>query len=949
MPVPFLRQVAQHYLNPEYSNLDDTLFVFPSRRSLVHFRNEMKSVSGNAGLKIHGTTVNDFFYRIHGTEPTDRLRLVLELYEVYKNVNPKPESLDDFIFWGRTMISDFDNIDKYLTDARALFVNVSDYKSIQDTLSYLTEEQRRAIEQFIAHFRDRSGRLTVQSNAGADVKSRFLQVWDMLYPLYEGFRKRLSENGMAYEGMVYRCFAERLKAGADIKEVVKEKYSYAREIVFVGLNALNECEKTVLRALRDAKMASFIWDYSSAEIRARENKSSFFLTKNVKEFPQAFLIDEGGLRRPQVTVVSVPSAVGQAKVAPQFLKGAAGEPEETVFVLPDETLLMPLLSAIPDSVPQVNVTMGYPMKNSAVYSLMKAVASLQLSVREKDGVTYFHHKAVTDILTSSLVASILTDEEKKTVSAVKAAAKLHVPQGDLRGGETLEKIFRAVIPEAKKADPAQNHATEDYLKEVIMHVGTHTGNSDDELVELDFAKRYHDAVTALSAYDLPVLPSTHLSTLDRMLIDEAVPFEGEPLRGLQVMGALETRALDFRNVAILSANEDVFPHRSADNSFIPPELRRAFGLPTLEYQDAVWAYYFYRLIQRAEKVWLIYDSRTEGLLSGEESRYIKQLEYDFGFPIRRLTAAAPVAAPAGGGDIPKTEDDVKAVREKHLSASALQNYLCCPAKFYYQTVKGLRSDDTVAESLDAAMLGTVFHGVMQKLYSGKKTVTQEDIRKMLLDEKSVRGLIRQGIKDQMKVIEVEGRNLVVEEVLLEYVKGALRHDLSLLAAEGAKEFRIIGLERYLETEIGGFKFIGFADRIDSYRNGEVRIVDYKTGHVEKDDIVITEKNAESVAEKLFGESNTGRPKIALQMYLYGVFAHKSILHQNEKVVNSVYSVGKLLTTPLPDMPECPEFTQRVDGKLEALLKEIADTAIPFRRTEDKFTCEYCDFRAICGR
>ena len=949
MPIPFLRQVAQHYLNPSFTDLKDTVFVFPSRRSLVHFRNEIKAVSGDPSLKVHGTTINDFFYRIHGTRPTERLRLVLELYEVYKSVNPKAESLDEFIFWGRTMIADFDNIDKYLADAKALFVNISDYKAMQDTLSYLTEEQRHAIEQFIAHFRDRNGRITVLPGAGKDIKARFLQVWDLLYPLYEGFKKRLDANGMAYEGMVYRSFAERLCGGADIREIVNGIYGGERRFVFVGLNALNECEKTVLRALRDASMAEFAWDFSSKEIRSRENKASLFLTKNIREFPQAFSIDASPLRRPEVTVVSVPSAIGQAKVAPQFLAEAQGDPEETVIVLPDESLLMPLLSAIPDSYDTVNVTMGYPMKRSAVYSLMKAVAQLQLSAREKDGVTYFHHKAVTDILTSSLVKAILTDEEKTVAEAVRCAAKLHIPQQDLTGGDTLDTIFRPVISDIKGASAEQNHRTEEYLRQVIMHIGTRTGDSGDELVELDFAKRYHEAVSALSAYDLPVLPATHLSTLDRMLFDESVPFDGEPLRGLQVMGALETRALDFRNVAILSANEDVFPHRSADNSFIPPEMRRAFGLPTLEYQDAVWAYYFYRLIQRAEKVWLIYDSRTEGLLSGEESRYIKQLEYAFGFNIRRFTATAPVAAPATAGPIPKTEDDVKTLREKRLSASALQNYLCCPAKFYYHTVKGLRTDDDVAESVDAAMLGTIFHEVMQKLYSGRKSVSQEDIRQLLRDEKTLRGFVHEGIKNQMKVLDVEGRNLVVEEVLLEYVKGTLRHDLSLLGAEGAQAFRIIGLERYLETEINGFKFIGFADRIDSYRDGEVRIVDYKTGHVENDDIVITAKNAESVADKLFGESNTGRPKIALQMYLYGVFAHKNILRQGETVVNSVYSVGKLLTTPLPDMPECPEFTTNVDGRLKALLDEIADTAIPFRRTEDKFTCEHCDFRDICGR
>ena len=949
MPIPFLRQVAQHYLNPSFTDLKDTVFVFPSRRSLVHFRNEIKAVSGDSSLKVHGTTINDFFYRIHGTRPTERLRLVLELYEVYKSVNPKAESLDEFIFWGRTMIADFDNIDKYLADAKALFVNISDYKAMQDTLSYLTEEQRHAIEQFIAHFRDRNGRITVLHGAGKDIKARFLQVWDLLYPLYEGFKKRLDANGMAYEGMVYRSFAERLCGGADIREIVNGIYGGERRFVFVGLNALNECEKTVLRALRDASMAEFAWDFSSKEIRSRENKASLFLTKNIREFPQAFSIDASPLRRPEVTVVSVPSAIGQAKVAPQFLAEAQGEPEETVIVLPDESLLMPLLSAIPDSYDTVNVTMGYPMKRSAVYSLMKAVAQLQLSAREKDGVTYFHHKAVTDILTSSLVKAILTDEEKTVAEAVRCAAKLHIPQQDLTGGDTLDTIFRPVISDIKSASAEQNHRTEEYLRQVIMHIGTRTGDSGDELVELDFAKRYHEAVSALSAYDLPVLPATHLSTLDRMLFDESVPFDGEPLRGLQVMGALETRALDFRNVAILSANEDVFPHRSADNSFIPPEMRRAFGLPTLEYQDAVWAYYFYRLIQRAEKVWLIYDSRTEGLLSGEESRYIKQLQYHFNFEIKRFTAVAPSGAVAEEEFIEKTEQDIEAIRNGHLSASTMQSYLDCPVKFYYKAVKGLKDDDELVESIDAALLGTIFHAVMQHLYENRSVITAEDLQGMLADEEAIRAMIETELCTQARTITVEGRNIVVEEVILEYVKATLKHDLNLLAQSGSNGFRIIGLERYLKSNINGFNFIGFADRIDTYENGKIRIVDYKTGKVEDDDLLINDNNAEAVAEKLFGDTAYGRPKIALQLFLYDHFAKNGVVRQGEKVVNSIYSTAKLLTKPLPDVEECESFSEIVKEKLTEKLDEIKDTSVPWKRTCDKKVCQMCDFRAICGR
>lgn len=464
------------------------------------------------------------------------------------------------------------------------------------------------------------------------------------------------------------------------------------------------------------------------------------------------------------------------------------------------------------------------------------------------------------------------------------------------------------------------------------------------------AKNRPLGVTTLSDIDLKVMPGTYLRLLDGLVRGESVPFEGDALEGLQVMGTLETRALDFRNVVIMSANEELFPHRSADNSFIPPELRKGFGLPTLEYQDAVWAYYFYRLIQRAENVWLIYDSRTEGLLSGEESRYVKQLEYHFHFPLKRFTAVAPVSPLAEEEFIPKTQEDIDAVRRGHLSASSLQSYLYCQTKFYYQAVKGLKAEDEVTESLDASMIGTIFHGVMEQLYSGTDTVTAQMLDTLLQGgEDQIRAMIRQGICEKMRSDDVEGRNLVIEEVILEYVKGTLRHDLRLLRESGSQGFRILGLERYMRTTIDGFPFIGFVDRIDTYKPGELRIVDYKTGHVEDDDILITDANAQAVVDKLFGESNTGRPKIALQLFLYGLFAHEGLVRDAETVVNSIYSTSKILTSPLPDVPESPVFSSLMKERLHGLLTEIADTSRPFRRTQDRHTCALCDFRSICGR
>ena len=948
---PFLRQVAAHYYGSP--DLQRRCFLFPNRRSMVFFRKYLADLVRESGKGVPLPvppmyTINDFFYRVNHAEVTDKLRLLLELYDVYRAHNPQAEPLDEFIFWGDVMLSDFDDIDKYLVDAAALLQNVSEFKAIQDSFDYLSENQKEAVTRFLSHFRDTKGALSVRPDEKG-VKSKFLRLWNLLYPVYRDFNARLREKGFSYEGMVYRDLARRLKDGVSVRDILEAEFPQTERFVFVGLNALNECERLLLRRMRDASMADFVWDYVSEEIRASANKSSLFMRRNIEEYPQAFPIDPEGLRRPEVTVVSVPSSVGQAKLAPQILSQVQGDPVETAFVLPDENLLLPLLNSIPPEHDNVNVTMGYPMSGSAVFTLLDALGQMQLKMRRRGDVWYFYHRQVREVFSSGLLRELLSDGEADVVRQIKADAKYYIPQSDFRG-PVLEMLFRPVITEPGVASAVQNHALEAYLSEIIACLGRSLSGKGEMLLELDFAKRCHTQLNILSDIDLDVLPSTHLKMLERLLEGISVPFQGEPLKGLQIMGPLETRALDFRNLVILSANEGMFPRRSVSSSFIPPELRKGFGLPTYEFQDAVWAYYFYRMIQRPDRVWLICDSRTEGLRSGEESRYIKQLEYHFGFKVTRLVASAAMSPIEPDKSIEKTADDIEAVRSRELSASVLQSYLYCPARFYYQVVKNLETEEEVAESLDAGMLGNVFHHVMQDLYRDRDLVTLQDLSALRKDRAALKRLIRQEVLREMHSIEVTGRNLVLEEVLLDYVDAALRHDEMLLrTTDGSCGFRIIGLEQRRRMTFGGFRFKGFVDRIDSYRDGEVRIVDYKTGRVEEDDLLITDDNADAVVEKLFGPSNAGRPKIALQLFLYDLFAHEDPSLSGQRILNSIYSTQRLYSSPLPDTAESPRFMALMRERLQLLLEEIVDPGIPFRRTDDPATCAICDFKTICGR
>ncbi len=955
MMIPFLKQVAAHYLA---ADMEGTCFVFPNRRSAVFFRKYLGDLLREGGADRpmrapQSLTINDFFYKVYGGEVTDRIRLLLELYESYKAVYPKAEPLDEFIFWGEVILADFGDVDKFLVDAEDLFTDVADFKDIQDDYSHLSDVQREAVLHFVNHFRDRNGRLTVRLDTDdTTVKARFLQVWNILFPLYKDFRARLRAQGMAYEGMVYRDLAERLKGGEAVADILAGVFPQARRFVFVGLNALNECEKTVLRRLRDAGLAEFCWDYVSEAVRDPRNKSSVFMRDNVRDFPNAFPVDPDGVGKPAFHVVSVPSSVGQAKLAPEILSRCNTEnPVETAFILPDENLLMPLLNSIPPEYDSINVTMGCPLTGGAVYALVSSLAAMQQRLREKSGVWHFYHREVRSIFANSLFRSVLTPEEETFVQEVKKDAKYYVPQADLQGGPLLDLVFRPVVTRPKEASADQNRALVKYLSDIVSYVGWKLRGVEAMLLELDFAKRCMQSLNLLGDIGLDVLPATWLRLLDELLSGESVPFRGEPLEGLQVMGPLETRALDFRNIVLFSANEGVFPRRSSSASFVPPELRKGFGLPTFEYQDSVWAYYFYRMIQRAEHVWLVSDSRTEGLKSGEESRYIKQLQYHYRAPLERFVATSRMELAPEADAIPKTAADIDLIREGEHSASSLQSYLYCPAKFYYSFIKRLSTEEEVLEAMDAGALGTVYHGTMQALYGPfvDKCLTVADLDGMLKDRKAVKALVRQTILKKMQTVDVTGRDLVVEEVIVEYVLRTLRHDRELLVSSGSKGFDILFLEEKMLGTFEGFKIKGYADRIDSYLAGEARIVDYKTGKVEQDDIDITDDNAADVVEKLFGPTNNGRPKIALQLFMYGLLTQEQEKLRGRPVVNSIYSVSRLFTEPLEDRPANAEFARLTRERLKDLFTEMTDPSVPFRRTEERKTCEYCDFKMICGR
>ncbi len=954
---PFLKQVADHYYIS--GGIEDRCFIFPNRRSMVFFRKylcEAVAKSAAAPLLVPSMyTINDFFCKAAGLQSSDRVRLLLKLYDCYRDLNPKAEPLDEFIFWGDVILGDFNDVDKYLVDAGQLFANVADYKALQDTFEYLTETQRKAIEGFLSHFGDQTGKLTVDLGGdNPDVKGRFLQIWNILYPLYVNFNKALEAEGMAYEGMVYRKMAERLK-GEAVADVCGGILEGAGSVVFVGLNALNECEKTLLRKLRDAGLAEFCWDWSGGMIRDPQNRSSFFMADNVLEFPQAALWDPEGLDVPEINVISVPSSVGQAKRLPDILRQRESGPEEWAVVLPDENLLKSVLNSIPEDIRDVNVTMGLPMSGSLFYTMMSQLAAVQMHMVSRKGKWMFYHKQVWDFFSSEIFRKAADSRTVEIVETVKKAAKYYIPHEDLNGTPVLDAIFRPVVTDPKLVSREQIWEFAEYQKNVIKIMAPMVARDGNLALELEYAKEYYKSINVLQEISLEVLPVTYVRLLGQLLGAVSVPFRGEPLKGLQIMGPLETRALDFRNLVIMSANEGVFPRRSVSSSFIPPELRKGFGMPTYEYQDAVWAYYFYRMISRAEKVWMLVDSRTEGLKSGEESRFIKQLEYHFNLPLNRYVVKFEGMKAAEIPDIVKTEEDVRTIRDTALSATTLQNYLACPAKFYYGTVKGLELEEEVAESLDYGMFGTVYHDTMRAIYTsaGTDMISRSYIKGWLGRPEEIKGMVNELIMSQLNTFEISGRNLVVADVIVRYVIKTLQRDLEQLQSEERECFEILGCEVRVSGEFNGQRFKGFIDRLDSFGDGQARVVDYKTGKVLEDDENIHDGNAEDIAEKIFARDVKDRPKIALQFYIYDMLLRTDPrlrpVIEGRSIFNSVYSTAHLFKEAPATVPLNRKFYEAVSERLGKVLEEMYDLNVPFRRTEDEKNCGYCDFKMICGR
>lgn len=923
----FLQQIAQIYIDKEGDRIAECCFVFPNRRSSLFFKKYLGQLLDKPLFSPTLTTINTLFSDISGLKVADKISLLVDLYKEY-NIS----SFDEFVFWGDIILNDFDDIDKYLVDAEKLFTNIKDLHELDGGYEFLSQEQVKAIKSFWGTFNDFSS---------GPKEQQFLSLWNNLYKIYTRFRVTLQSKGEAYEGMMYRSVAEAAKASSASPDddIVKGLQSVAgkyRKIVFVGLNALNECEKELLRYLQREGVADFYWDFYGEEIKDESNKSSLFMKENLQRFPSLYPLPDGQkgdkIVGREIKVIGVPSAVGQAKYMAKLLPEL--EPFRTSIVLPDENLLFPVLNSIPEEIREVNVTMGYSLKNSQVASFMSKIWPLWKRSQMMIGrVTSFYHSNVLDILEHKYIQDMegVGSRANEIKQLIIKRNLIFVPSTYFRGDDILGLIFceRPV-------------SMADYQIALLEELQKGLSPLDKE-----FVFSYFRCINRLKSFDLDIKDETYFRLLDQLISGISIPFQGEPLSGLQIMGPLETRALDFDNVIILSCNEGKFPSRSVSNSFIPYNLRKGFGLPNYEFQDSISAYHFYRSIYRAKRVYLLYDTRTEGVnRSGEASRYVKQLRYHHQADIQESIVSYKLeSAPATNVMVYKSDEIIGKLLDHNFSASSLNTYLDCPLKFYLQVVENIKEEEEVTEKVEANLFGTMFHEVMQRIYEPycHSEVSKEILDKWIKDEKKIINLIHDAFYNVMKIRSVEGKNKIVEALILRYVKRTLEQDRrkAPFVFTSVEERCFVTVP--LPVTGREVKFFGIVDRRDEM-DGNGRIVDYKTGGYSL--------NWKEV-DDMFDLPQDKRPYTAFQMMLYlFLLERKGLVKDIDKVVLSVCSLRDLFST-VKNMTAfgitAQDYELFVERLYDLLENQIFNKDIPFEAKGDGKTCEYCPYSAVCNK
>ncbi|MDR0748225.1 MAG: PD-(D/E)XK nuclease family protein [Tannerellaceae bacterium] len=958
---PFLYQIASLFYGACGTDISRYAFVFPNRRAGLFFQKYLSETAGKPLFSPAIFTINDLFLALSGKQVADRMSMLFTLYTIYTEKSKEGGTFDEFLYWGEMLLNDFDDVDKYMVDARMLFTNVTDLREIEKDFSFLSETQIAAIRSFWSSFHPK--------NDGNN-QQHFLALWKILYELYTELKATLAGENKGYEGMIFREVVETIEKNG-VEELPYQK------IVFVGLNALSLVEEKLLLALQKAGKADFYWDYASDKVMDTDNKASYFAGRNKALFSSSFPLEETAPSPAEIEVIGIPSAIGQAKQTYALLNElctTTGFTEEealrTAVVLADEHLLLPVLNAIPEQIRHINVTMGYPLGETPVASLMEYILALQKNVRYIDRCPMFYFRDVLQILNHQYVTASQPEVITGLVRHIAEYNKVTVGQAELSQTPLLAILFTPVDDVARL--PAYLIKV---LEELNKQLAAMDGAEDEERnafsskdIEQEFIFHYFTTVNRMAELmhkaQVEMKIDTWFRLLKRITDTITIPFRGEPLSGLQVMGVLETRALDFDRVIILSMNEGIFPQKKAANSFIPYNLRRGFGLPAYERQDSVWAYHFYRLIYRAKKVSLLYDTRNNGLQTGEKSRFIHQLHYHYEAPVReKLVVYNVSSAKASPIQIKKTDEVMERLAvfreggKKAISASAINTYLDCPLKFYFSVIEGIEEEEEVSETIGSDVFGSILHKVMEELYEPLqgKLVTADLLQAIRKDKDAITRSVASAFAcfffKTGTVRPLTGQNFLTGEMIRKYVEKTLEQDSKFTP------FRYLESEKrmkdlFILSDGSGIQLKGFIDRIDEAGDA-IRIIDYKSG-----------KGLQyfSSPESLFSINEKERPKAVMQVFMYAWMYSRLPGNRERTVRPGIYYMRTIFTGDFDvniyhrtgarekqAVERFSDYAEAFEANMRACLDEIFGTSAPFVQTPTEKACAYCTFKDICGK
>ena len=956
----FLKLVAADLYKHTEGNLAHTAVVFPNKRAGLFFNEYLAQESDSPIWSPAYVSISELFRSLSPWEVGDPVKLVCELYKIFRRETQSTETLDDFYFWGEMLISDFDDADKNKVDTDKLFSNLQDLRNIMDDYTFIDDEQEEAIRQFFQNF-------SIERRTA--LKERFISLWNVLGNIYKGFRESLASQNIAYEGMMYRHVIEHL----DVDKLPYEKY------IFVGFNVLNKVEHTLFTQLKDAGKAVFYWDYD--EFYMKENRQAVtheageFIRRNLRDFPSPLSGELfKNLSKPkEVHYIASSTENAQARYLPQWIRNNLTTPEkETAVVLCNEALLQPVLHSLPAEVKHVNITMGFPLSQTPVYSFLITLLELHTHGFNFKSGRYTFQSVVT--LLKHPYTRQLTGQAELLEKELTRNNRFYPLPGELGKDEFLTRLFTPLSGNLNLCI----RLSETLQQVASIYQANTSGTEDTDAFNQLYRESLFKAYTTINRFrtlieedELTVQSETFRRLLVKVLSATNIPFHGEPAIGMQVMGVLETRNLDFRHLVLLSVNEGQLPKSGGDSSFIPYNLRKAFGMTTIEHKIAVYAYYFYRLLQRAERITLMYNTSSDGLNRGEWSRFMLQFLIEWPHPITRQFLEAG-QSPQGTSSITveKTPDvmrrmqslfDVRANPKAKFSPSALNYYLDCPLKFYYRYVAGLSAPDEVSAEIDSATFGSIFHYAAEHIYKDLtthgKVINKEALETLLRNEVKLQDYVDTAFKKlffnvpQNEKPEYNGVQLINSAVIARYLKQLLQNDLryapfTFIASEMEVDepIDIQTPKGVIKSRIGGI-----IDRMDS-KDGTLRIVDYKTGgdadtppHVESL-FIPDKKRSNYVFQTFLYAAIMCRKQPTMKIAPALLYIHRAATETYSPVIQ----MGEP-RKPKEAVEDFSKYEKEYRERLQGLLEEIFNPEKSFTQTEIIEKCTYCDFKALCKR